>query len=103
MDTDLAKKIGRMFRSVDWKVIVLKYGKEQCKAFQLEGGRSLKKWIDGCDSQVFSILCFKGGAEFRRQILADLPHDSALAGLLASYSDTELFKLMTNLGITLAN
>ncbi|KAL3901513.1 MAG: hypothetical protein SGCHY_000545 [Lobulomycetales sp.] len=94
----LSMKLGRMFRSCNFNVIVLKYGKRQCETFRLPGGKLLKQWIDSCDSEVYSILCFKGGAAFRAQILQDSGGNAELEKLLSGFNDHELLELMNGLG-----
>ncbi len=94
----LFRIIGRFFRAVGWNVITLKYGKSQYEAFQKPGGKALKKWLNTCPNDIYSALTYQGGAEWRKQILADMVDDNTLASLLAQYDDTALHKLMTDLG-----
>ena len=94
----LFRIIGRFFRAVGWNVITLKYGKMQYDAFKKTGGKALKKWLNTCPNDVYSALTYQGGAEWRKQILMDIPDDNALKALLAEYDDTALHKLMTDLG-----
>jgi len=94
----LFRIIGRFFRAVGWNVITLKYGKMQYDAFKKPGGKALKKWLNTCPNDIYSALTYQGGAEWRKQILADIPDDATLNALLAEYDDTALHKLMTDLG-----
>lgn len=94
----LFRIIGRFFRAVGWNVITLKYGKSQYEAFKKPGGKALKKWLNTCPNDIYSALTYQGGAEWRKQILADTKGDNALATLLAEYDDLALHKLMTDLG-----
>lgn len=94
----LFRIIGRFFRAVGWNVITLKYGKSQYEAFQKLGGKALKKWLNTCPNDIYSALTYQGGAEWRKQIVADMPGDKALASLLSEYDDIALHKLMTDLG-----
>lgn len=98
----LFRVIGRMFRSVGWNVITVKYGRLQMDAFKKPGGRLLKKFINECPNDVYSALAFQGGPAWRRQILEDIRADEPDIGdlhdLLNSYSDDELHAVMSNLG-----
>ncbi|RCK54307.1 transketolase [Thalassospira profundimaris] len=98
IDAHLFRVIGRFFRAVGWNVITIKYGRKLHEAFARPGGKSLKKWLNESPNDVYSALTFQGGAAWRKQILADMPGDNALASLLADYDDDELHDLMTNLG-----
>ena len=98
----LFRVIGRMFRSVGWNVITVKYGRKQMDAFKKPGGRLLKKFINECPNDVYSALAFQGGSAWRRQILEDInPGEEDIGDLhdlLNGYSDDELHAVMTNLG-----
>ena len=98
IDAHLFRVIGRFFRAVGWNVITIKYGRKLHEAFARPGGKSLKKWLNESPNDVYSALTFQGGAAWRKQILADMPGDNALASLLADYDDDALHDLMTNLG-----
>ncbi|OKH87723.1 transketolase [Thalassospira sp. TSL5-1] len=98
IDAHLFRVIGRFFRAVGWNVITIKYGRKLHAAFARPGGKSLKKWLNESPNDVYSALTFQGGAAWRKQILADMPGDNALASLLADYDDDALHDLMTNLG-----
>eukprot|EP01051_Picozoa_sp_SAG22_P011051 SAG22_NODE_1035_length_5909_cov_4.914802_5_plen_501_part_00 len=74
-------------------------GKRLLATFREPGGAGLKRWLNGCDNNLFSALCFSGGSGFRNKILSDIGDgDPELAALLASKSDADLFDIMTNLG-----
>ncbi|WP_417620578.1 transketolase [Parasphingorhabdus sp.] len=95
----------RMFRRFDdifetcgWRVITLKYGKLQQKAFKKPGGRALEEWIDNCPNADFAVLTYKGGAAWRERLLADIGSKANVKKLIASYDDDQLAALMTNLG-----
>lgn len=98
VNSKLFMKIGSLFRTTGFRVIVLKYGKLQLEAFKLPGGSLLKRWMDDCDSELYSVLCFKGGANFRSQILSDLPNEPELQSLIALFDDSQLLDLITGLG-----
>ena len=94
----LFRIIGRFFRAVGWNVITLKYGKVLYEAFQKPGGKALKTWLNDCPNDIYCALTYQGGAEWRKQILGDVPRDNALSALLDGYDDAELHTLMTDLG-----
>lgn len=98
----LFRVIGRMFRSVGWNVVTVKYGRLQMDAFAEPGGRLLKKFINECPNDVYSALAFQGGPAWRRQILEDInpaePDYDDFARLLNSWSDEKLHEIMSNLG-----
>lgn len=95
----------RMFRRFDdifetcgWRVVTLKHGKRQLAAFERPGGASLQQWIETCPNADFAALTYQGGAAWRERLTADIGRKRGVATLIASYSDEELSKLMTNLG-----
>jgi len=87
-----------LFKDFGWNVVVLKYGTLLQAAFRKPGGDKLQAWIDSCLNSLYSALVFQGGAAWRKRLLADLGADSDVAALVASYSDDELARVMTNLG-----
>lgn len=86
-----------MFRSLDWNVQILKYGKKLETAFQAEGGDALRQWIDTCPNQLYSALTFKGGAAWREVLTRDLGDTRGIRHLLDAHDDAALGGLMTNL------
>ncbi len=94
----LFRIIGRFFRAVGWNVITLKYGKSLFEAFQKPGGKALKIWLNECPNDIYCALTYQGGAEWRKQILSDMPGDDILASLLETFDDDALHTLMTDLG-----
>ena len=93
----LFKKIHDFFRTVGWRVEILKYGKKLQAAFEGPSGGALRQWIDDCPNQMYSALCFKGGAAWRERLRADLRGTGGLKELLDSHDDDALHGLMTNL------
>ena len=93
----LFKKIRDFFRTVGWKVVILKYGKKLEAAFEGPAGEALRKWIDDCPNPLYSALCFKGGGFWREHLKKDLHGTSGLKELLDSHDDASLHALMTNL------
>ncbi|MFD2782684.1 transketolase [Novosphingobium pokkalii] len=95
----------RMFRRFDdifetcgWRVLTLKYGKQQREAFARPGGKSLQEWIDNCPNADFAALTYQGGAAWRARLLADIGSKPHVRKLLDSFDDAALAHLMTNLG-----
>jgi pyruvate dehydrogenase E1 component len=95
----------RMFRRFDdifetcgWRVITLKHGRLQREAFKRPGGKALEEWIENCPNAEFAVLTYQGGAAWRERLITDIGSKPGVAGLLASLDDTDLARLMTNLG-----
>lgn len=93
----LFRKIKDFFRTVGWKVVILKYGKRLEAAFEGPAGEALRKWIDACPNPLYSALCFKGGAAWRQHLARDLGGTRGLKTFLDSHDDASLHALMTNL------
>lgn len=94
----LWERFEAMFRNFGWDVVILKYGKLLEAAFAEPGGTALKNWIDSCPNQLFSALCFQGGAAWRKRLIDDIGDQGPVSRLIDSRSDDELARLMTNLG-----
>ena len=92
------RQIERMFRSNGWNVVTLKYGKKMEAAFKGPGGKYLRQWINDCDNELYSSLCFQGGKHFRARLLHDIGGEPGVAEHLEMYDDEGLFEIMTNLG-----
>ncbi|MGI9423278.1 MAG: transketolase-like TK C-terminal-containing protein [Hyphomicrobiaceae bacterium] len=94
----LFMKVAGLFQNLGWEVLLIKYGKLQQQAFAQPGGEHLKRWINDCPNQLYSALVFQGGAAWRTQLEEDLKYQGETLKLIASYSDDELARVMTNLG-----
>jgi pyruvate dehydrogenase E1 component len=94
----LWEKFETMFRNFGWDVVIVKYGSLMRKAFAEPGGQALKQWIDECPNQLYSALCFQGGAAFRRHLRDEIGDQGAVSQLIEKRSDDELLELMSNLG-----
>jgi pyruvate dehydrogenase E1 component len=94
----LWEKFETMFRNFGWDVVIVKYGSLMRKAFAEPGGEALKKWIDECPNQLYSALCFQGGAAFRKHLADEIGDQGAVSRLIERRSDEELLELMSNLG-----
>ncbi|WP_299391311.1 transketolase [Pelagibius sp.] len=92
----------KLFRSMGWEVVTIKYGHLLQAAFEEPGGEALRDWIDRCPNQLYSALTFQGGAAWRKRLLDDLGDPNGSGGpvtaLIEARSDDELARLMTNLG-----
>jgi pyruvate dehydrogenase E1 component len=87
-----------LFRNLGWEVVILKHGSLQNAAFREPGGESLRNWIDNCPNQLYAALTFQGGPAWRRRLVDDLGDQGPLSALVGRRSDTELARLMGNLG-----
>jgi len=94
----LFMKVAGLFDNLGWKVILIKYGKLLEAAFREPGGERLRRWIDDCPNQLYSALVFEGAKGWRRQLEAELAGETETLALIARRSDSELARLMTNLG-----
>ena len=88
----------RLFDTMGWRVVTLKYGKKLEAAFARPDGEALRAWIDDCPNSLYSALVFQGGAAWRRQLQADLNGLPGIAALLDELDDDALHALMCNLG-----
>lgn len=87
-----------IFQNFGWDVVILKYGKRQQAAFAEPGGEKLREWIDACPNQLYSALTFQGGAAWRKRLLDDLGDQGPVSQLIEGRTDSELARLMSNLG-----
>ena len=93
----LFKRIQGFFDAVGWQVATLKYGTLLQAAFEEPGGKALREWIDACPNDLYSALCFKGGAAWRQRLERDFSRRSAARRLIDGRDDEALGRLMTNL------
>jgi pyruvate dehydrogenase E1 component len=94
----LVHRFDSIFRSMEWDVVTLKYGRQLEAAFQRRGGDALRDWIDACPNVRYSELAHSGGAAWRDRLRADLGDTSGVRELLDDHDDGRLHDLMTNLG-----
>jgi pyruvate dehydrogenase E1 component len=94
----LFMKVAGLFENLGWKVVLLKYGKLLQQVFARPGGEDLRRWIDDCPNQLYSALVFQGGPAWRKQLESDLAGCEDALEIVRNHSDTELARLMTNLG-----
>ncbi len=88
----------KLFSSMGWEVVTIKYGHLLQAAFKEPGGEAIRDWIDNCPNQLYSALTFQGGAAWRKRLLDDLGDQGPVTALIEARSDDELARLMTNLG-----
>ena len=91
-------RLETVFRNLDWRVVVLKYGRLLSAAFERPGGGALRRWIDEADNSRYSALAYRGGAAWRAELLRDLGDTGGVRALLDEHDDDALGRLMTNLG-----
>ena len=91
-------RFNRLFTSMGWDVVTIKYGKKLQEAFARPGGEALRQWIDACPNSLYSALVVKGGAAWRERVLDDIGARRGVRALVSEHDDAELGALMTNLG-----
>lgn len=94
----LYDRIEAIFAAFGWRVVTLKYGAKQRRAFAEPGGEALKGWIDRCPNDLYSALMFQGGAAWRARLEDEIGDQGPVSALIAQRSDAELADLMANLG-----
>jgi len=90
-------RLDTIFKTMEWRVVTLKYGKRLDAAFAGRGGDALRTWIDDCPNSSYSALAYQGGEAWRTRLLRDLGDTSGMRELLDSHDDVSLHRLMTNL------
>tara|TARA_Y100001934_G_scaffold96879_4_gene119674 strand:- start:2934 stop:5321 length:2388 start_codon:yes stop_codon:yes gene_type:complete len=93
----LFQRIQGFFDAVGWEVVTVKYGKLLTAAFEQPGGEALRDWINECPNELYSALCFKGGASWREHLERDFKKGSATRKMVDACDDEALHRLMTNL------
>ncbi len=94
----LWQRFEAIFANFGWDVVILKYGVLLEAAFAEPGGERLRQWIDTCPNQLYSALCFQGGAAWRKRLLDEIGDQGDVTQLIERRSDAALAHLMTNLG-----
>jgi len=93
----LYSHIDDLFRTMGWRVVILKYGKKLERAFAGPDGEALRDWIDACPNSLYSALVYKRGEGWRRHLEADLGKLPGIRAFLAAHDDESLHAVMTNL------
>jgi len=87
-----------IFETAGWRVVTLKWGKAQMRAFARPGGKALQAWIEGCPNADFAALTYQGGAAWRERLTRDIGREKGVPALLESFGDDQLHQLMIGLG-----
>ncbi|HEX5262781.1 MAG TPA: transketolase, partial [Phenylobacterium sp.] len=87
-----------IFETAGWRVMTLKWGKAQERAFARPGGAHVKSWIEACPNAEYAALTFQGGGAWRARLTADIGRKPGVAALLESFDDEALHRLMIGLG-----
>jgi pyruvate dehydrogenase E1 component len=87
-----------IFETAGWRVLTLKWGKAQERAFARPGGAALKAWIEACSNAEYAALTYQGGPAWRERLMRDIGSVSGVRALLESFSDGELHQVMIGLG-----
>lgn len=87
-----------IFETAGWRVVTLKWGKAQQRAFARPGGAALRDWIEACPNADFAALTYQGGAAWRLRLMSDIGRRAGVRALLESFSDEALHQLMIGLG-----
>src|SRR6185503_10658611 len=87
-----------IFETAGWRVVTLKWGKAQMRAFARPGGAALKAWIEACSNAEYAALTYQAGPAWRARLMADIGREPGVRALLESFSDEELHQLVIGLG-----
>jgi pyruvate dehydrogenase E1 component len=87
-----------IFETAGWRVVTLKWGKAQERAFARPGGAALRGWIEACSNAEYAALTYQGGAAWRARLMADIGARPGVRALLDSFDDEGLHQLMIGLG-----
>jgi pyruvate dehydrogenase E1 component len=87
-----------IFETAGWRVLTLKWGKKQQRAFALPGGSEIRAWIEACSNAEYAALTYQGGAAWRERLMRDIGRRPHVRALLDGYDDDALHELMVGLG-----
>jgi pyruvate dehydrogenase E1 component len=87
-----------IFETAGWRVVTLKWGKAQERAFARPGGKALRSWIEACSNAEYAALTYQGGAAWRERLTRDIGREPGVRALLESFGDEALHSLMIGLG-----
>ena len=92
-------RLDTVFKTMEWPVVTLKYGKRLERAFARRGGDALRKWIDDCPNSEYSALAYQGGAAWRYDPFISRGLDALN---YACYQDARFILVATPSGVSLA-
>ncbi|HET6970291.1 MAG TPA: transketolase, partial [Phenylobacterium sp.] len=87
-----------IFETAGWRVVTLKWGKAQERAFARPGGAKLKAWIEACSNAEYAARTYPGGAAWRARLTRAIGREPGVRALLESFDDAALHRLMIGLG-----
>jgi pyruvate dehydrogenase E1 component len=87
-----------IFETAGWRVVTLKWGKAQMRAFARPGGKALQSWIENCSNAEYAALTYQGGPAWRARLTRDIGREPGVPALLESFDDAALHELMIGLG-----
>src|SRR5208337_872551 len=93
----LFDRIDSVFKTMGWRVVVVKYGKKLQDVFKGDAGTDLKEWLDTCPNPLYSALVYKGGPGWREHLQRDMKRYPGIRRELEEFDDTRLHELMMNL------
>ena len=93
----LFDRIDSVFKTMGWRVVVVKYGKKLQDVFKGNAGTDLKEWLDTCPNSLYSALVYKGGPGWREHLQQDIKRYPGIRRVLEEFDDTRLHELMMNL------
>ena len=62
----LFHRLDQVFKTMEWRVVTLKYGRKLERAFQRRGGDALRQWMDDCPNTEYAALTYEGGVGVAR-------------------------------------
>ena len=84
------------FTAMGWHAMELKYGRRLRAAFTLDGGESLRRWIDDMANEQYQSLFGLADDELRKRFLDGAP--AGVTRFCADFDDAQLAALVTDLG-----
>src|SRR5271166_104838 len=91
------QSLDSVFKTMGWRVVVVKYGKKLQDVFKGNAGTDLKEWLDTCPNSLYSALVYKGGPGWREHLQRDMKRYPGIRRVLEEFDDTRLHELMMNL------
>lgn len=91
-------RLQAMFKAAGWQVITLRYGHLLEALFARPGGETLRRRINEMTNPEFQRLLRCSPAELRERLPGNSHDASVMAGLLDTMPDTEITRVIANLG-----